>query len=794
MLYPNDSLTERPADLAVARLLETGMGTLRRDEEAVPGYELLGRIGEGGMAIVHLAEQAPPLRREVAVKVIKPGMDSAEVLARFEAERQVLALMDHPGIAQVYGAGYASSGRPYIAMELVDGPTLTEWSRRQGLGLRERLRLFVDVCGAVQHAHLKGVLHRDLKPSNLLVKLVGGRAIPKVIDFGVAKALVGADGWARADATQWTRPGYALGTPAYMSPEQASGLRHLDLRSDLYSLGVVLFELLVGEPPFRAGADGTDGLLAQIRDREAPSPSRALRERRPGDPMARELQGDLDCIVLKALEKEPARRYASAAELAADVMRFLEHEPVAARAPSRAYRVGRFVRRHWLPVSALAVAWASLVGGFGVSLWQTRVARQERNAAQVERNLAQQAQERAERVTGVIMDFVDAPDPTEDGREVRVLDVIRRTLAKAERELVEDPESLTRIRYALANTFHNLGEHAEAERLYRLSFSYFEKARGGDAPRTGECASLLGKLLFEAGQTEEGLRWLQDAVRRLRRSGDSGRIDLVWALVQYSGSLFGMGRMSEAEPLMREALPMTEGLTGENVQARGALMHNLAQARGDLGDRVEQRQLLGQAIEVLEKIPEANLDLATAYNNLGNCLREEGRLGEAEAAIQRSLEIRLDAFERKHVHVVHSLAALAGVVSMRSDHERAEWLARDALELHSTLVPAGGRERYGPLISLAGTLLRAGRATEAIPWLRELVALCHESYEAGATRTIQAEAMLGVALAEAGEGEAGLKMLRRAMAELGRTHAPGHPVMMQMSEWSERLAGGRAGL
>ncbi len=753
------------------------------------------------MAVVYLAEQSLPLRREVAVKVIKPGMDSVEVLARFEAERQVLALMDHPGIAQVYGAGYASSGRPYIAMELVDGPTLTEWSRRQGLSLRERLRLFVEVCGAVHHAHLKGVLHRDLKPSNLLVKVVGGRAIPKVIDFGVAKALVGADGWARADATQWTRPGYALGTPAYMSPEQASGRRDLDLRSDLYSLGVVLFELLVGEPPFRVGADGTEGLLAQIRELEPPAPSRALRARCPSDPTAREMQGDLDCIVLKALEKDPARRYASAADFAADVMRFLEHEPVAARAPSRSYRVGRFVRRHWLPVAALAVAWVSMVGGLGVSLWQTRVARQERNMAQAERmiaqgerNLARKAQERAERVTDVIMDFVDAPDPTEDGRDVRVLDVIPRTLAKAEKELAEDPESLTRIRYALANTFHNLGEQSEAERLYRLSFAYFENALGSDAPLTGECASLLGKVLFEAGQTEEGLRWHQDAVRRLRRAGKGGQTELVWALVQYSGSLFGMGRMSEAEPLMREALPMTEGWTGENVQARGALLHNLAQARGDLGDGAEQRQLLGQAIEVLKGIPKANLDLATAYNNLGNTLREEGRLGEAEAAIQRSLEIRLVAFERRHVHVVHSLAALAGVVSMRNDHERAEWLARDALELHSKLVPEGGRERYGPLISLAGSLLRAGRATEALPWLRELVELCHESYEAGAPRTIQAEAMLGVALAETGEREPGLKILRRAMADLGRTHPPGHPSMMQMREWLERLAGGRAGL
>lgn len=785
-------MAERPADLAVARLLETGMGSRRQAEEAVPGYELLGRIGEGGMAIVHLAEQEPPLRREVAVKVIKPGMDSAEVLARFEAERQVLALMDHPGIAQVYGAGYASSGRPYIAMELVDGPTLTEWSRRNSLGLRERLRLFVEVCGAVQHAHLKGVLHRDLKPSNLLVKVVGGRAIPKVIDFGVAKALVGSDGWARADATQWTRPGYALGTPAYMSPEQASGRRDLDLRSDLYSLGVVLFELLVGEPPFRVGADGTEGLLARIREMEPPAPSRALRARCPGDPVASEVQGDLDCIVLKALEKDPARRYSSAAEFAADVMRFLDHEPVSARAPSRSYRVGRFVRRNWLPVAAVGVAWMSMMGGLGVSLWQTQVARQERNTAQTERNLARKAQERAERVSEVIMNIVDAPDPTEDGREVRVLDVIRRTLAKAEKELVDDPEALTEIRYALANTHHNLGQLTEAERLYRLSFAHYEKALGPEAPRTGECASLLGKLLFEAGQTAEGLRWHEDAVRRLRRAGSE--TELVWGLVHYSCGLFGIGRMSEAEPLMREALPMTEGWEGEEAQARGALLHNLAQARGELGDPVEQRRFLGQAIAVLESLPEARLDLATAYNNLGNSLREEGRLGEAEAAIQRSLEIRLEAFGRQHPHVVHSLAALAGVVSMRNDHERAEWLARDALELYTVLVPSGGRERYGPLISLGGALLRAGRAAESIPCLRELVELCRSSQAPGATRTIQAEAMLGVALAESGELQQGREMLLRAMAELGRTHAPGHPWMVQLREWSERLAGGRASL
>lgn len=354
-----------------------------------------------------------------------------------------------------------------------------------------------------------------------------------------------------------------------------------------------------------------------------------------------------------------------------------------------------------------------------MSLWQTRVAREERN-------LARKSQERAERITSVIMDIIDAPDPTEGGRDVRVLDIIPRTLAKAEEELADDPEGLTSIRYALAGTYHNLGQAAEAERLYRLSFGYFDRALGPDAVQTGECASVLAKVLLEAGSTEEGLRWHQDAVRRLRRAGPEGEDDLAWGLLQYSACLFGWASMSEAEPFVGRRCRSRRTGRAKSFKGGGrccttwrrcGVSSGIARGSGCFWGR---RSSCWRSFRRRSSISRRRTTTSATPSR--------GRtFGEAEAAIQRSLEVRLAAFQRKHVHLVQSLAALSGVVSMRNDHERAEWLARDALELYTDLAPAGGPERYGPLLSLGGVLLRAGRATEAVPWLRELVALSQGS-------------------------------------------------------------------
>ena len=359
-----------------------------RPDAAAPGtvigaYKLLQQIGEGGMGMVYMAEQAAPVRRKVALKIIKPGMDTREVIARFEAERQALALMDHPNIARVFDGGATPAGRPYFVMELVRGVPITDYCDQNNLPVRERLELFVTVCHAVQHAHQKGIIHRDIKPSNVLVTLHDGRPVPKAIDFGVAKAI----GQQLTDKTLFTQFQQMVGTPLYMSPEQAelTGL-DIDTRGDIYSLGVLLYELLTGTTPFeerRMQQAALDEIRRMIREEDPPSPSSrfsttagetqtAIAAHRRVDPrrLSRLVRGELDWIVMKALEKDRTRRYETANGFAADIVRYLSGEPVRACPPSATYRFRKFAGRNRATIASATVLAAALVLGTAISTWQ----------------------------------------------------------------------------------------------------------------------------------------------------------------------------------------------------------------------------------------------------------------------------------------------------------------------------------------------------------------------------------------------------------------------------------------
>ncbi|HET6373256.1 MAG TPA: protein kinase, partial [Candidatus Polarisedimenticolia bacterium] len=428
-----------PPDNSVANAPTETVPPADAPKEIFGPYRLLQKLGEGGMGEVWLAEQTEPIRRKVAIKLIKAGMDTKQVIARFEAERQALALMDHPGIAKVFDAGETPRGLPYFAMEYVAGEAITTYCDRHRLSVPERLELFARACDAVQHAHQKGVIHRDLKPSNVMVTLQGDKPAPKIIDFGVAKATA----QRLTERTMFTELGVLIGTPEYMSPEQAemTGL-DVDTRTDVYALGVMLYELLTGALPFEPRdlrQAGFEEVRRRIREIDPPRPSTRVRtlgaestqaaSDRRTDParLASRLKGDLDWIVMKALEKDRTRRYGSASDLAADVERHLQLQPVLAGPPGASYRTKKFVRRHRLGVT---MASAIVMGMAALSVVMVAQARK-----------TARARDRAERVSGFLVDLFRVSDPgTARGNAITAREVLDRGAERIDKELGNEPE------------------------------------------------------------------------------------------------------------------------------------------------------------------------------------------------------------------------------------------------------------------------------------------------------------------------------------------------------------------
>jgi eukaryotic-like serine/threonine-protein kinase len=685
-------------------------------------YKLLQQIGEGGCGVVYMAEQEEPVRRRVALKVIKLGMDTRQVVARFEAERQALALMDHPNIAKVFDAGATETGRPYFVMELVRGIKITDYCDENHLGTEQRLRLFVQVCQAIQHAHQKGIIHRDIKPSNVLVADHDGVPVPKIIDFGIAKATTDQR---LTDKTLFTAFEQFIGTPAYMSPEQArmSGL-DIDTRTDIYSLGVLLYELLTGKTPFDPQdllAAGLDEMRRTISETEPPQPSTRLStmpeaelttaaKHRRTEPakLGSLIRGDLDWIVMKALEKDRARRYETANGLAADILRHMNCEPVVARPPSRLYEFQKTVRRHKFGFAAAAALILVLLAGVLVSMWQairaTKAVREQSRLRQV----AETKESKSQQVARLLKDMLRSAGPDVAlGRDTTLLrGILDRTTASANTYLTNQPEVQGELLSISGGAYASIGEYAKAEAAYRQALAIRRKVLGKDHPELAATLVGLADMLAGAGRHAESEVLFRESLQIRRKVYGNEDWIVAGCLNNMTGPLAAQGKLAEAEAISREALAMKRKLLSNDLAAV-SIWTNADQALA------AKRQSLANG----------DGEVAISLRDLGLVLRTRGKLAEAESMLGEALATFRRALGDQHPEVAFTLNGLSDVLARVGRLAEAETAQREALAIQRKLYDANSSHLVGTINGLEYILKQEGKVEEARALSTELQAM-----------------------------------------------------------------------
>ena len=752
-------------------------------------YKLLQQLGEGGFGVVFLAEQAEPVARMVALKIVKLGMDTRQVIARFEQERQALALMDHPNIARVIDGGATATGRPFFVMDLVRGEPIIEHCDRHRLTIDERLELFAQVCSAVQHAHGKGIIHRDLKSSNVLVTTQDGRSVAKVIDFGIAKAT----SQKLTDKTLFTEHQQVIGTLQYMSPEQAAGSLDIDTRTDVYSLGVLLYELLTGSTPFdrRTIKDAMLGEVQRmIREVDPPRPSTRLSQshevlasiaaQRRVEPrrLGSRLRGDLDWIVMMALEKDRARRYGTADALAADIARHLAGEPVQAAPPSASYRLRKFVRRHRGPVLAGALLASSLLAGVIAFAWQAQITAREATRARSAEATTQKRVEQLQLVIDFQGSMLEQVDTTRAG--MRLTDDV---LAKLDAALVKNAVPATE-RDALAQAFRrgwqllnptDLARVSIEQTILRPAVAAIERSLGGQPTVAASMRRVLGTLYQQLGMFDAALPLLRDALTTMREQLGDAHAETLHAMADLVQLHLDRGDAAAARPLADEVLAAARRTLGEaapftldSINAVGLTIR----AQGDVaGAEPRYREALGEMRRVLG---EDDLRTLTVKNNLGYLLGELGKLEEAEPLLRQAWAESRAAHGEDHEKTLGIGNNLAIVLQDTGKPGEAEPLLRRQLDAYRR---TGGDEHPDTLRTLnnLGQLLKdLGRRGEAEPLFRESLAARLRRYGKDHIDTVVPMNNLGLLLSEQGRSGEAEPLLREALELRLRLRGPDH--------------------